>query len=92
MATKEIQALTRAEGVVISRLRIGHTKATTSHTLFRGPPNACQHCGQTLTIERMLLECTVLKETCDGYYTGDSFGPFFERIYRGLRRRFSDRS
>ena len=42
--------LTRAEGVVITRLRVGHTKATKSHMLSRGLPNVCHHCGQTLTI------------------------------------------
>ena len=57
---KKIQHLTRAEEVVITRLRIGHTKATKSHILSRGPPTACHHCGQTLTIEHMLLECALL--------------------------------
>ena len=45
---KRFRHLTRAEDVVITRLRIGHTKATKSHILSRGPPTACQHCGQTL--------------------------------------------
>ena len=35
---KKFQHLTRAEGVVITRLRIGHTKAIKSHILSRGPP------------------------------------------------------
>ena len=48
---KKFKHLTRAEEVVITRLRIGHTKATKSHILSRGLPTACQHCGQTLTIE-----------------------------------------
>ena len=54
---KKFQHLTRAEEVVISRLRIGHTKVTKSHTLSRGPPTTCHHCGQTLSIDHMLLEC-----------------------------------
>ena len=45
---KRFRHLTRAEEVVITRLWIGHTKATKSHILSRGPPTACQHCGQTL--------------------------------------------
>ena len=48
---KKFQRLTRAEEVVITRLRIGHTKATKSHILSRGPPAACHHCGQTLSID-----------------------------------------
>ena len=59
---KKFQHLTRAEEVVITRLRIGHTKATKTPIVSRGPPTACHHCGQTLTIDHMLLECAVLQE------------------------------
>ena len=78
--SKKFQHLTRAEEVVITWLRIGHTKATKSHILSRGPPTTCQHCGQTLTIEHMLLECTVLQRNRDEYYTVDSLGTLFETI------------
>ena len=77
---KRFRHLTRAEEVVITRLRIGHTKATKSHILSRGPPTACQHCGQTLTIEHILLECTVLQQSRDEYYTVDSLRTLFETI------------
>ena len=69
---KKFQHLTRAEEVVITRRRIGHTKATKSHILSRRPPTACHYCGQTLTIEHMLVECAVLQECRDEYYTVDS--------------------
>ena len=62
---KKFQQLTRAEEVAITRLRIGHTKATKSHILSRGPPTGCHHCGQTLTIDHMLLECALLQECRD---------------------------
>ena len=77
---KKFQHLTRAEEVVITRLRIGHTKATKSHILSRGPPTTCQHCGQTLTIDHMLLECAVLQECRDEYYAADSLNTLFETI------------
>ena len=57
---KKFQHLTRAEEVVITRLRFGHSKATKSHILSRGPPTGCHQCGQTLTIDHMLLECPLL--------------------------------
>ena len=57
---KKFQHLTRAEEVVITRLRIGHTKATKSHILSRGPPTVCHHRGQILTSDHMLLGCAVL--------------------------------
>ena len=77
---KKFQHLTRAEEVVITRLRIGHTKATKSHILSRGPPISCHHCGQTLTIDHMLLECALLQECRDEYYTVDSLNALFETI------------
>ena len=76
----KFQHLTRAEEVVITRLRIGHTNATKSHILSRGPRTTCQHCGQTLTFEHILLECTVLQQSRDEYYTADSLGNLFETI------------
>ena len=77
---KKFQHLTRAEEVVITWLRIGHTKATKSHILCRGPPNGCHHCGQTLTIDHMLVECALLQECRDEYYTVDSLNALFETI------------
>ena len=77
---KKFKHLTRAEEVVITRLRIGHTRATKSHILSRGPPTTCHHCGQTLTIDHMLLECAALQEIQDEYYTADSLKTLFEKI------------
>ena len=59
---KKFQHLTTDEEVVITRLRIGHTKATKSYILSRGPPTGCHHCGQRLTIDHILLVCALLQE------------------------------
>ena len=77
---KKFQHLTQAEEDVITRHRIGHAKATKSHVLSPGPPTACHHCGQALSIGHMLLECAVLKEYRDEYYTADSLNTLFETI------------
>ena len=77
---KKFQHLTRAEEVVVTRLRIGHTKATKSHILSWGPPAGCHHCGQTLTIDHMLMECALLEECRGEYYTVDSLNALFETI------------
>ena len=77
---KKFQHLARAEEVVITRLRIGHTKATKSHILSRGPPTGCHHNGQTLTIDHMLLECALLQECHNEYCTVDSLNALFETI------------
>ena len=62
---KKFQHLTRAEEVVITRIRIGHTKATKSHIFSQGPPTTCKYCGQTQTIELMFLEWTELQQNHD---------------------------
>ena len=89
---KKFQHLTRAEEVVITWLWIGYIKATKSHILSRGPLTTCQHCGQTLTIEHMLLECTVLQQNRDEclhcWLTGD---PFWDNP-RGLHSRDSEKT
>ena len=77
---KKFQHLTRAEEVVITRLRIGHTKATKSNILSWGPPTGCHHCGQTLTTDHMLLECALLQECRDENYTVDSLNALFQTI------------
>ena len=80
--SKRFRHLTRAEEVVITRLRIGHIKATKSHILSRGPPTACQHCGQTLTIEHILLECTVLHKVVMSTTQLTHWGPSLRRSPR----------
>ena len=77
---KKFQHLTRAEEAVITRLRIGHTKPTKSHILSRGPPTGCHYCGQTLTIDHMLLECALLEDCRDEYYTVVSLNALFVTI------------
>ena len=70
---------TRAQEFVITRRPIGHTKATKSHILSRWPAT-CHHCGQTLTIDHMLLECAALQEMLDKYYTAESLEQLFYKI------------
>ena len=69
---KKFQHLTRAEEVVITRLRIGHVKATKSLILSWGSPTTCHHRGQTPTIDHMPLECGLLQENRDENYRTDS--------------------
>ena len=52
-------SISRAYEFVINQLRIGHTKATRSHRLFRKTPTICLQCGQTLTVDHMLLKYSV---------------------------------
>ena len=52
-----------------------------SHILSRGPRTTCHHCGQTLSIDHMLLECAVLQESRDEYYTADSMNTLWDNSW-----------
>lgn len=49
----------RVDQVVLTRLRIGHTRLTHGHLMTRptGPPPMCQRCQVTLTITHILCDC-----------------------------------
>ena len=49
--------LTRREQVVITRLRIGHTRLTHVHLLKREPPPQCDMCQSDVTVAHVLLHC-----------------------------------
>ena len=83
-ATQEIPVLNQSWGGCNHWLRIGHW-TTKSHILSRRPPPpaptpTCHHCGQTLTIDHMFLECAELQKSRDEYYTADSLNTLFETI------------
>ena len=52
--------------------------ATMGRDVLRWNKSSCS--GQTLTIDHMLLECAVLRESRDKYYTANSLNTFFETI------------
>ena len=64
----------------LPKLWIGQTKPTKSHLLPRGLSTVCQYCGQILTIDHIVLVCTVLQESSDKYYTADSLKPPLKTI------------
>ena len=47
----------RREQVVISRLRIGHTRLTHSFILKQEPQPQCSTCQTTCTVKHILIEC-----------------------------------
>ena len=57
---------------------IGHNKATKSHIMSRWSMIVCHYCGQTLTIDHMLLLCPVLQECREEYYSADSLSTLFK--------------
>ena len=72
--------LKRAEEGAMTRLRIGHCKATKGHIVSRGPPAVCHHCGSTLSREHILLECGTVQELRGEFYEADSLTSLFECV------------
>ena len=60
----------------------GHTKAVNSSILSPGLSTAFHHYEQTLAIDQMLLQCAILQESRNKYYTVDALKTFFGTIPR----------
>lgn len=56
------QKLNRFTEVTLTRLRIGHTYATHKHLLTGTDPPTCIHCGESLTVLHVLIQCPVLHQ------------------------------
>ena len=47
---------------ILTRLRIGHTRVTHSFLFEGATPPVCEHCQMQLTVEHILVHCTLLQE------------------------------
>lgn len=54
---KEIFYLNRKDSIIISRLRIGHTRLTHQHLLEKGKLQPLCNCGDILTVIHIIQEC-----------------------------------
>ncbi|XP_058828599.1 uncharacterized protein LOC131688411 [Topomyia yanbarensis] len=52
----------RREQRALSRLRVGHTKITHTHTITRVDPPMCSTCNTRITVEHLLLNCRELED------------------------------
>ncbi|XP_073969831.1 uncharacterized protein isoform X1 [Rhodnius prolixus] len=56
-----VENFPRRESVVLTRLRIGHTRVTHGYLLVNGRKPKCPLCRESLTVIHMLEECQALK-------------------------------
>ena len=49
--------LSRHEEIMITRVRIGHTRLTHSHLMCKEPEPRCETCQSELTVKHIFLEC-----------------------------------
>ena len=70
----------RMEQVIISRLRIGHTRLTHSFILKQEQPPQCLTCQTPYTIKHILMECGVRATASDRHFKADNMRDLFENI------------
>jgi len=73
-------AMSRRDSVVITRLRIGHTRLTHSYLLFKENRLECLYCHVTLTVKHFLVECPFLSMERSVYFSATSLKKFFEHV------------
>ena len=78
--TPEVQLYDRRDEVVLTRLRIGHTRLTHSFILLGEDPPECIPCGCPLTIKHILTECLDTKCIRDSFYTETNMKVLFEKV------------
>ena len=70
----------RMEQVIISRLRIGHTRPTHSFIFKQEQPPRCLTCQTLYTIKHILMECGVLATARERHFKADNMRDLFENI------------
>ena len=70
----------RQEEVIITRLRIGHSRLTHSWLLAREDAPECIQCNELLTIKHILLDCIDFQPIGDKHYNADSMYNLFDTV------------
>ena len=70
----------RRERVVISRLRIGHTRLTHSFFLKQGPQPQCLTCQTTCIVKHILIECRAFAVIRKWFFKVNSLTDLFENV------------
>ena len=70
----------RREQVVISRLRIGHTRLTHSFILKQEPQPQCLTCQTTCTVKHILIECRTFAVIRKRFFKVNTLTDLFENV------------
>ncbi|GBN01367.1 hypothetical protein AVEN_122087-1 [Araneus ventricosus] len=68
-----VTKLNRRCDVVLTRLRIGHTRLIHKYLLFAESPPTCSHCGDILTVKHILTDCVAVDRRRLRYFCSSSF-------------------
>ena len=70
----------RKEEVILSRLRIGHTRTTHSYLLETKQQPMCHACQTKYTVKHILIECTNLAHIRETFYSANDKKELFQNI------------
>ena len=70
----------RREEVVITRLRIGHTRIRHSFLLNHEEQPFCIVCNQPFTAKRIFIDCIDFLQTRNKYYRANDLPQFFQDV------------
>ena len=72
--------LNRRDGVILRRLRIGHTRLTHQYLLRREVPPQCPSCNCALTVVHIILECQQYNSVRQKYVSITTLKELFDRV------------
>ena len=76
-----VSGLSRKEQVIIHRLRIGHTRLTTSYKMESRPPPICDVCvHEELTVKHIMLHCRKYTSIRSRFYNVQSMRELFDTV------------
>ena len=78
LSYSNLSSFSHQHGVVLRRLRIGHTRLTHSYLLNRQDQPECSHCDCVLTVAHVLLECSHYNVVRQRYFNATSFNSLHE--------------
>ena len=67
--THSVHYKNRKEHVILTRLRLGHTRLTHAYLIEREPAPICHYCNDTVTVKHILIDCPELDQYRRQYYT-----------------------
>ena len=78
--SKTVISNIRREEVVLTRLRIGHTRITHSWLLNRDEQHICTGCDVPFTVKHFLLECFDFQQTRRSYFRVNNLDDLFKDV------------
>ena len=80
LSSLKIYSTYRKEDIILTRLRIGHTRLTHRHYLANEDVPECIPCDRPLTVKHILIECIDTAETREQYFNCPDLKKLFNSV------------